>query len=207
MNDSKKPVRKSHLAPYDKAAKWARTLGISSSNWYAKVREIGAAWPKHVPKRPDIAYRDMWQEKGGWQDFLRPPNFTYEEASAWGKKHGIRTGVAWKAKHKEMGDKWPLRLPVLPYNRYRAEWKKNGGWGGFLGTGKKPRGFYFMSYDEARQWAITNGITSSYDWRERRKKEPGLFPDNLPGAPYLTYKEEFENGGWQRFLGKTEGSS
>ncbi|MCR4314229.1 MAG: DEAD/DEAH box helicase family protein [Candidatus Uhrbacteria bacterium] len=120
---------------YAEASEAARNLGIRSIKEYAlRYRE-----DKLLPSQPYQAYEEDWKKLGSWGGFLKVPikprrrrpdvYQTYDEASVVARKLGIKTAAEYAA-HYEADSK----LPSNPNSVYASEWKKDGGWPGFLGT-------------------------------------------------------------------------
>ena len=170
----------------------------------AKARTDPNFPPAGIPKAPWIAY-PTFNEDGGWMSFLGSKNKPsmgrvwrpYEEAALWARNQGLSSWREWIAKCQEPG--WlPIDIPVHPLSVYPDEFKRDGGVGGWLGTGTiHNQNKTFCSYDEAAQWARSAGITTSIEWRKRST------PENVPRKPQAYYPEFNQKGGWKAFLGRT----
>ena len=115
---------------------------------------------------------------------------SYESAKKLIQSLGITTTRQfneWSKKNR------PPDFPSNPYSAYKKEWR---GWGDFLGTGRIITKNW-MSYEEAKAFIQSEGITSESSYRRWRKK--GLRPLNFPANPDRGYKEHWR--GWREFLG------
>lgn len=63
--------------------------------------------------------------------------------------------------------------------------------------GRKPQGFTFLPYEAAQRKLKRMGINSLAKWQELCKS--GNRPENIPAAPFLVYKEQWQ--GFPAFLG------
>lgn len=65
--------------------------------------------------------------------------------------------------------------------------------------GRKPKGFNFMSFEDAKVFLRQNGIRSLEVWQQFCKSEKR--PAELPAAPHKQYKDQWK--GFPDFLGYT----
>src|SRR5206468_1979341 len=77
--------------------------------------------------------------------------------------------------------KRPENIPSNPEATYEKEWKD---WYDWLGIG-------FLPFEEAREFVHSLKLKSDTEWRKYCKS--GRRPKNIPGNPYITYK----NKGWK----------
>ena len=80
----------------------------------------------------------------------------------------------------------PLDIPLHPERAYPNEFKKNGKWGDWLGTGT----IVFLSFKKARKFVRELKLKNTSEWNEYRKS--GNKPDNIPSTPNMVYKSD----GW-----------
>jgi len=75
---------------------------------------------------------------------------------------------------------------VRPNETYKNKgWK---GWGDFLNTGNiAPENLVFRPFKEAREFVRSLGLKSKKEWSDYCKS--GNKPDDIPSAPWNTYKE------------------
>lgn len=190
---------------YDEASKFVHSLGIRShSHWLAYRRgdlPHLPPCPPDIPSSPWAVYRDRgWV---GWAGFLghrRKPWPSFQAASAYMQRQGVRTRRQWLAWCA--GGKRPPDIPSAPEQVYRDEWK---GWRDFLGAPPPPstRGARFRSYDEASRFVQELGIRSGADWLAYRRGElPHLprCPPDMPACPHVVYRDRGWVG-WRGFLG------
>ena len=115
---------------------------------------------------------------------------TYHDAA----KAAQRLGIQSKADYKNHHTVDP-KLPATPASVYEEDFKKNGGWYGFLG---KQRACFYRNYQDASCAARTLGIKSRSEYEQLRCSD-----SKLPATPHLVYHPDFQShGGWYGFLGK-----
>jgi hypothetical protein len=142
-----------------------------------------------------LAYQGQWTN---WFDFLgggrRKEGWrSYEEAKKWAIASGIKGQKDWYRKSR--AGELPDDLPAQPDKVYAGKgWTT---WFDFVG-GKCRRTSGWRSYEEAKKWAIANGIMKAKEWQQ--KSAAGELPDDLPAQPHLTYRGQWES--WFDFLGR-----
>ena len=173
---------------YEEASRWAQENKLTSqTKWHAYKEK-----PDNIPSSPQLVYQDKWQ---GWPEFLKNGQksqhiwASYEEASKWAQQQGIQSSTQWR----ELGDKLPKRFPRKPDKSYKNEWID---WARFLNSNRKPISAPWASYEQAKQWAQDNNITTATVWKEMSHKRPS----NIPSNPYVVYKEQWK--GWREFFCK-----
>lgn len=178
---------------YQQASEWAQSQNIMTYDQWTGC--CAAGLPEGVPVDPQTVYGD---EFIGWHEFLgvqlsrdgRKVFWSYERARDWARGAGIKTGVQWEQMSKDKV--LPIGVPAQPYKVYKGKFQN---WGEFLGTGHvATKDKAFMSYEEAKNWALLNKITSLLEWKSKRKE---LAPEGIPAHPDRVYKE-FTN--WGEFL-------
>ena len=115
---------------------------------------------------------------------------SYEECKKHAQKLKFKNKKQWFL-YTQSKD-YPKDMPKSIDDVYKNEWE---GTGIFLGY-KTTRFGEFVSYDEAKKFARNKNIKSYNEWIILTQSKS--FPDNVPKAPHLLYKE-FE--GWGVFLG------
>lgn len=166
--------------------------------------------PNDIPADPSTVYGEEFKKAGGWGGFLgtgvvAPQLRQYrpmEAAAAWARQQGIATGAQW-AKQCQVRDWLPSDIPADPRATYGEEFRKIGGWGGFLGTEfVASRLRQWRPIEEAARWAQEQGLATSMQWRHNCVK-PGWRPRDIPANPLASYgREAFDAiGGWSGFLG------
>ncbi|MCA8448919.1 DUF559 domain-containing protein [Burkholderia vietnamiensis] len=122
---------------YEKASAWAQGLtGLAQKQDWMELTKRPDFPRGCVPKRPETIYPDFF-ERGGWRAFFGTTYWSYEEASACAKQHGVRSCGGFRAWLKD--PTFPTRMPKSPH-RYYPEFSQNGGWSGFFGTSNKFKG-------------------------------------------------------------------
>lgn len=122
---------------------------------------------------------------------------SYEQAQQWAKIRSITTCKDW------LGDRnRPFFVPADPKYTYRNRWQ---GWGEFFDrplnskVRKSDREDY-LSYGEARTFAISSGVTNFRTWldaRQRYSADRNNWNRLLPHSPHNFYQEWL---GWSEFL-------
>ena len=148
--------------------------------------------PDDIPAAPNVVYKNKgWKNLG---DFLGNQNqsnryavyLSYEDAKKYLEKLNLTSSKEFHEICKEL--KIPKNIPRSPGVVYKKDWSKNGGWGGFLGTGTIASQLkQFRPYKEAKQFVQKLGLKNYSDWETYCKS--GNKPDDIPTAPWTVYKE------------------
>ena len=189
------------------ASDWGVARRLSSSSaWFKAAKSLN--WPENIPKDPSVSYGDAFYLMGGWGGFLRTGNVPFaarqwrslDEAAAWARTQNITRSCEWFNLFRD--NKIPKDVPRCPHKVYGSEFYDRGGWGWFIGTGyvaKQKR--EYLTLDDARSWAVSQGVSSQSDWFERCKQQ-NFPPANVPSSPQTVYGHDFKSrGGWGWFLG------
>lgn len=183
--------------PFQQARQIARDLSLKSvKEWrqYMKAHPLD-----NVPAAPDGRYVKEWQ---GWGDWLGTGNIaaknkvfrSYSEACRWVRENGIKSEKQWLEAVK--AGQVPADIPRSPRHNYKDEWTTSGD---FFGTGFVAyTRRSWVSFEEAKLWASTHGITCREDWIAASKA--GVLPKNIPAGPIRVYKECA--GGWAALFDK-----
>jgi hypothetical protein len=148
-----------------------------------------------IPCFPRSLYRDQgWVS---WDDWLgRQPGQSryrsYEEARAFVRSLGLAGQIAWKtwSKTSDRPPDIPVAAPVV----YRDKGWVN--WSDWLGT-RHRRGSW-RSFEEARAFARTQGLTGQVAWKAWTRS--GACPVDIPATPHGVYKNKGW-AGWADWLG------
>ena len=182
-----------HWWSYEKDKTWVQKMKIKTEINFNKLHKAGKL-PSGIPSSPRTVYKKEWK---GWGDFLgtgRVANQnrkfrSYDGASSFGKKIGVKTQDEWDDYIKS--NELPPDVPRDPFSLYKktGEWK---GWGDFLGTGnvsavKKSNGLLsaIEAKIKARMVAKKLGIKTVEDWNNAYVE--GKIPDELPRDLYNAY--------------------
>lgn len=202
---------------YDEASRFARELGIRTrTQWVDYVRGD----LEHLPPRPtNIPARPGWQYKHsgwkGWPPFLGtgPPRGRrkarkryrpFTRARAFARRLELQTERDWKNYARGKRPDLPPRpddIPIDPRTVYSDQFTTMGDW---LGTGRKAsRNMTYRSFEDARAFARTLGLTKTTDWPRYCHGEiadlPRL-PKDIPVNVRMVYvRDGFKNMG--DFLG------
>jgi len=119
---------------------------------------------------------------------------SFEKARQWARAQNLTSKAEWLKLARSGG--LPDDIPTNAWQIYKHQWK---GVGDFLGNGyvatyKRN----YRTFERARKWAHTQGLTSETQWRELTKKA-GWLPSDIPVNVYNVYKPEWTS--WGDFLG------
>ncbi|MBK7842242.1 MAG: DEAD/DEAH box helicase family protein [Bdellovibrionales bacterium] len=136
--------------------------------------------------RLESSIQEFWQRKKiKWRSF--------DDARKWARNSGIKSSSQWKEASIE--GSLPGDIPGKPDLVYRDRFQ---GWGDWLGTGRlSKRGTEWLSFDDAREWAMGSGIKSSPEWSQASKER--RLPQGIPSNPNVVYRGKFK--GWSDWLG------
>ena len=202
-DDTKKRIGQANssklFVPYEEFENWVRTNELTKNcKTETAWRKIARNLPEHIPNAPHSVYKNK-----GWKGFgvlfdtgnkHKGDFLNYEEAKVEVQKFA-RVNKVTSTNWKENVQKLPVGIPKNPQQYYLKEgtWKD---WGDFLGTGNKHKG-NFLSYEEAKRFAIANNIKTSIEWSKKTSK----LPVDIPKDPEVYYKRQRTWNGWGDFLG------
>ena len=107
----------------------------------------------------------------------------FESAREFARSLGLQSTKEWRA-YTKSGDK-PDDIPNSPDSTYKKNFK---GYGDWLGTGTvATNDRVYRSFKEAREFVRSLNLKGVNEWREYCKS--GNKPDDIPAAPWVTYKE------------------
>ena len=196
QNNYKEIKIMSKFLSYEEAQQLMLAEGIKSRSQFNKWCESGRR-PNVLPRQPSGTYKKEWQN---WNHFFGTEIvtniefMTYDEARNLMKTEGIES--------KNQFDRWcngkqrPSNMPRDPRKSYKNEWQN---WGHFLSTGVIASKYIeFMSFEEAQQLMLAEGIKSNNQFKQWCKSEKR--PNNFSRTPWNTY-DKWQN--WSHFLGTT----
>jgi len=121
----------------------------------------------------------------------------FEEARKFVQSLGLKNVKEWR-KYTKSGNK-PDDSPAWPSESYlKKGWID---WGNWFGTGKisnRKKSKQFLTFYEARDYAMREKLKSRTEWENFYKSEK--FPKNIPTSPSRVYKNKGWIG-WGDFLG------
>jgi hypothetical protein len=140
-----------------------------------------------------------------WKRLARLSFKPYDEAVKFVHTLGLKSQNEWMAYSKTRPHYLPARpydIPASPNNHYGREFTHKGGWGAWLGTGRRAShrennsGRKWRSYNEAVKFVKSLGLQRSIDWRLYCKGEffrlPTI-PHDILKSPEKVYKDEYVN--------------
>lgn len=178
---------KRKFLPFEEGREFAQSLHLKSSSEWEDYR-LENRLPKDIPTHPERTYSNEWEGWGDWlgTKTLREVKFRpFAQAREFVHHLGLRNleQFARFCKTKER----PRDIPTQPSRAYPSEWK---GWGDWLGTDtiatwKR----LYLQFDKAREFVRSLNLQRAEDWCDYVKS--GKKPDNIPAAPWNTYKKDW----------------
>ena len=177
---------------FSKARKFARSLKLQSFNEWREFAKTSKK-PIDIPANPISAYKGKgWISAGDWigtgvvAHRLKKYR-SFKEARKYARSLNLKSRAGWRALSK--AGKLPDDIPYSAHITYKDQgWVSMGDW---LGTGiVAPRLRKYRSFKEARKYARSLNLKSFAEWRALSKA--GKLPDDIPGYPNQTYKDQ----GW-----------
>lgn len=191
---------------YDDAKTFIHTLELKSYAEWIKYLDgeftNKSPLPLDIPRSPQFVYKD----KGwiNWSDWLGKSSsykiktkvknaLPFEEARTFVRSLGLKKFEEWQKYTKgtlEGYEPIPENIPKSPNTIY-----KNSGWIGipdWLGTSVE-NGGRSLSYEEAKKFVHTLGLTKTYEWQDYCKGKYShlpLKPTNIPATPWNVYQDK-----------------
>lgn len=207
-------VARVNWRPFEEARQFARSLGLKSqSGWIAyrkgRLRNTPPR-PSDIPAEPSRIYRNSgWRGLGDWLGTgnIAPSDREFRSFDA-GKQFARSLGLAGqKGWHQFCAGLFPDRgsrpfdIPSNPQLTYRDSGWSN--WADWLGIEVSPRYRPKRSFEDAREFARSLGLTKGSEWDKWCKgliagKPPKPF--DIPSAPSVAYANSGWNG-WGEWLG------
>ena len=185
-----------HWMEFEEARDYIQKLEPKIKSWdELNIFSKSKYRPNNFPSNPNQKYRNEgWVDLNHFLGVHKLHNFnknflSFKEARLFVRKLGLKNLKDWQYYSKN--DR-PENIPGSPSKYYKNEWISLGDW---LGTfNKSTSENSFLSYEEAKKWAIENNIKSSSEWLKYGAK----VHEFLPSKPYRTYKKNWK--GWGNFL-------
>jgi superfamily II DNA or RNA helicase len=178
-----------HIRPYVDARKFTHSLGLKSRHEWNEYCKSGKK-PYDIPSAPHLMYIQNWKGYGDWlgTGTIAPQMRkyrTFEAARDFVIQLGLKSEHEWR-KYSKSGKK-PDDIPAHPSTVYKSDWKGMGDW---LGTGTiAPRYRKYRAFEEAREFARSLELNNVDEWLRYCKS--GKKPDDIPTAPWKTYRNEW----------------
>ena len=168
---------------FEEARKFVRSLGLKNSYEWKEYCKSGNK-PDDIPADPSYYYKKYFKGIGDWLGTgnISPKDRvyrTFEEARKFVRSLGLKNWKEW-GEYCKSGNK-PDDIPAEPNKTYKNDFIEMGDW---LGTGRTRN---FRPFTEAREFVQKLGLQSLKQWNEYCKS--GNKPDDIPAAPWNTYKE------------------
>ena len=186
-------VKDMQFRSFESAREFAQKLGLKNRDEWQAYCKSGNN-PDDIPASAGSIYKKDFK---GWGDFLGSGNVkpgdrqycSFEEARNYVRKLKLKGTKEWQ-EYCKSGNK-PDDIPGHPGSAYPKEFKKNGKWGDWLGTGTiASQNMIFRSFKEARNYVRNLKLKNNAEWKEYCKL--GNKPDDIPANPNGTYKKDFE---------------
>ena len=178
--------------PFNEAREFSRQLDLNDYKNWAKFCKSGNK-PDDIPSAPEHQYKNKgWISWGDWLGTGRIANYdkiyrSFSDARKFVQKLNLKSVSDWTLFCKS--GKKPENIPTAPTSTYKKEWTN---WGDWLGTGNiAPQNRKYRSFSDARKFVQKLNLRNSKDWEEYCKS--GNKPDDIPSAPWQTYKEWKKN--------------
>jgi hypothetical protein len=182
--------QKRKYLPFIEAREFVRKLKLKNSDDWKEYSKSDKR-PVNIPGAPNEVYKNK-----GWSgipDWLGNDNvsninrkyLTYGQCSKFVQKNNITTRKQWE-KFCKSGNK-PSDIPGHPWDVYQKQgtWID---WGEFTNTGiVANQNKVYRSFTEAKEFVQKLGLKNQQEWFEYCKS--GNKPDDIPTAPWKTYKE------------------
>jgi hypothetical protein len=182
--------QKRNYLPFIEARNFVRKLKLKKSDEWKEYSKSNKR-PMNIPGAPNEVYKNKgWMGIPDWLGNENVSNInreylTYDQCSKFVQKNNITTRKQWGDFCKS-GNK-PDNIPGHPWDVY----KKQGtwiDWGAFTNTGiVANQNKQYRSYEESKIFVKTMEIKSQKEWQEYCTS--GNKPDDIPAAPWNTYKE------------------
>jgi hypothetical protein len=177
------------------AREFARSLGLQSTKEWRAYTKSGNK-PDDIPNAPDSTYKKNFNGYGDWLGTGTVATHDrvyrrYKEAREFAIALNLKNMDEWRA-YTKSGNK-PDDIPSAPHKTYKKEFKGVGDW---LGTGTiAARNKPFRSFTEAREFVRKLNLKNWKEWTEYCAS--GNKPDDIPSAPWGTYKKDYKGmGNW-----------
>lgn len=188
---------------FQSAKSFIQSLRLASVNEWKKYCKEGNK-PTDIPNNPDQYYKDKgWSSFGDWlgTGTIAPHKKQFKpfkEAREYVHSLGILTSIEWR--DFSNSDKRPSDIPGNPARVYKNEgWKGFGDWLGGNKVANKDK--VFLTYSEAKKWAVKLNLKTQKEWNEYFKKN--VRPSNIPRNPAGKYKKSGWIS-WSDWLGTTK---
>jgi len=175
---------------FEQSQKFVHSLKLKSVKEWNQYCKSGNKLDD-IPNNPQRTYKKEWTNWGDWLGTGRVATHlkqyrTFQEAKNYVRNLGLKNQKDWKV---VKSCKLPTDIPANPNQVYKDKgWIS---WGDFfgvyrIGTGMKK----YVTFEDAREFAHTLGLTGANEWREFVKS--GKLPTDIPANPNQVYK----NKGW-----------
>jgi superfamily II DNA or RNA helicase len=180
-------VREKEFWPFERARKFSRSLGLSSSSEWTSYVKSSARHPK-IPWSPAAYYKDNgWEGFGDWlgTGTLAPKDLVFrpfKEAREFVRGLSLSSNNDWREYTKQ--NDFPADIPKAPWYAYRFN-----GWLGmpdWLGTNRLNKGEQYWSYEKAKKYVTKLNLQNSQEWLNYSKSSDK--PRLLPASPENAYK-------------------
>jgi hypothetical protein len=174
------------------ARRFVRSLKLNSVTEWNKYYQSNERLD-NIPSMPSRTYKKEWKGMGDWLgvEIIQTQKRSYKKFNESRKfVHTLKliNRNAW-IEYCKSGNK-PQDIPNNPWHVYG-----NSGWNGmgdFLGNGNIRN---FWPFKKARMFVRKLPLSGSTTWKQYCKS--GNKPDNIPAAPWSTYKKEWNGmGDW-----------
>ena len=180
-------VRGTQFRNFESAREFARSLNLKNqTEWFGFCKSGNK--PDDIPSSPDVFYKKDWKGMGDWlgtgniSSKSKSKMLSFYQAREFARNLGLASYTEW-TKYRKSG-KRPSNIPANPNKAY-SEFQ---GYPDFLGTDEMK---IFVGYNEAKKIIHQFNIKNENEWKMFVKNDK--FPNNVPKAPWVTYRDN----GWK----------
>jgi hypothetical protein len=169
---------------FEESREFVQSLGLKSKKEWIEYYHSGNK-PDNIPTNPEKSYKGKgWISFGDWLGTGKTRNWrNFKEAREFVRKLGLKNQEGW-IEYCKSGSK-PPDIPNTVGKVYKKEWQ---GYGDWLGTGTiQTQQRKYRPYKEAKEFVRSLKIKNLKEWN--RYSVSGNKPDDIPAAPWNTYKE------------------
>lgn len=207
---AKKSKRRREYRPFLEARKFVRSLGLGGQkDWFRYCRgefPDKETKPDDIPGSPSNVYRgEGWEGYADWVGTTwkrvnmdwRP----FEQAREFVRGLGLKSVEEWTKYINGEYPELPPRPPDIPANPYGLPIYRDSGWVGFpdwLGFKPKRNLKGFKTYEEAKMFVHTLGLSSYREWEaycRGQYPQKGTRPPDIPATPNAYYQDK----GWKDY--------
>ena len=178
---------KKQYRSFESAREFARKLNLKSQKEWNDYCKSGKK-PDDIPSTPRGTYKNEYKGDGDWlgTGTVAPKDrvfLSFKEARDFVRALNLKSLKEWQD-YSKSGNK-PNDISSYPSGTYKKDWKGFGDWLGTRNVATRDR--VYRPFKEAREFVRSLGLKGQKEWKEYCAS--GNKPDDIPSAPWSTYKE------------------